>query len=1051
MELDELVAQMRTSPVSLFYGAGVSIDCGGPTWGELSELIKEKFPGKTANDFFQFMQMVIGYNNSNRAEIETLIRKRLASVSPKDQQKYLFSIPWKAILTTNYDHLPDIIDTTIDGSRQIIPIADPDREVNQTRDDHLYCFKLLGDCQYAFPQGGWMVLSTSDLFSESDRRTGFFRKFRTLAISGHIIYLGYSFKDELVFWLLGHMQTVLRSYPWKGFAIIPEEPDQETMKKLDSVGITWIKGTLEEFVNSAKKVFGERPKSAPVDIGCLVIHGQTIDIDRSLFSNIKNKFALLHEDLMMASSEKIQDFLQGSCRTFVPYVWQWDFPRKSTIHWKNPASKASFPEDLALLSSRASITDLTQNLFCALVGIAGSGKTVFANRIAFEWHQTGNPVLFVDSVNPSVDTNALDGLMNEIRDKYLKKTKNVGIENPRPIRWLLIADDCGPIVGQVKILRDHLLATAKPADVLLVARESEAPVDKLKNYELDAIYKLNDTIYEEDRERFLKHFNRFGIFDEDIFNKNIRDREVNISFFALIYSTIHDSRKTIKKLLKEEYDRLDEESKKAYQIVSLIQSYQLAPLVSLITKSQNIDPEWLKPQFQSGSLSGVLRPANYGRSLFALHRVVAEAISEAIFRTSDERKLALKNMIGAVTYGEVSEMRLLENLLNFRIELDVGPKLTLDHKIDLYNRAVEIVKSKPLLIHLGRLQTNAGRFADARKALKEAHDAYVEGFDEREEHVRDAEGRLEHAIAENEIERGQPDLAWVHLKEAERKFNEAKIDPRITPYPYTGLARTYLTEARLIKEKSLQWDLILAAAQECNYLDRYVGETPDSFVVKKEISNFLNSVGFNETHIEKLENRLGKANGYAYLAEIEVANDRFKEALRFAEKGLAFDGMSIWLMRLKVYLLRRLFPDDHKAIRHTLDDYACISGERYDVELSFELAKETYIEGNVREAKALFRELGRKAENHPRKLIPRDPEDRWIEGGSAKRLNGTIMKLPTADLYGRIQTTFPQIYRDPLILRKQDLQYANPKVGDRVSYEIIFNMLGPEASRVRKL
>lgn len=30
MNLDELVVEIKTSPVSLFYGAGVTIACGGP-------------------------------------------------------------------------------------------------------------------------------------------------------------------------------------------------------------------------------------------------------------------------------------------------------------------------------------------------------------------------------------------------------------------------------------------------------------------------------------------------------------------------------------------------------------------------------------------------------------------------------------------------------------------------------------------------------------------------------------------------------------------------------------------------------------------------------------------------------------------------------------------------------------------------------------------------------------------------------------------------------------------------------------------------------------
>ncbi len=485
-------------------------------------------------------------------------------------------------------------------------------------------------------------------------------------------------------------------------------------------------------------------------------------------------------------------------------------------------------------------------------------------------------------------------------------------------------------------------------------------------------------------------------------------------------------------------------------MVSLIQAYQLEPLVSIITKSQNINPDILKPRCELGTLSGLLHSSNHGRSLFTLQRLIAEAIADLAFSNSEERKQALIGIIDAVTYGEELEMRLLESLLNFRLELDIGPKVTLDNKIELYKRAVRIVRSKPLLLHLGRLQTNKHRFDDARKSLFEAHTAYVPGFDEREEHIKDAEGRLENEEAEDYFIRDKVDLAWAHLEEAERKFNEAKVDPRITPHPYTGIARTYLLKAKIVKEKNLQYDLIFAAAQECNYLEKSNGETPESYVIKSEITNRLSALGFNEKHLESLENVIGKANGYAYLAEIRYANDQLDPALSLVEKGLLLDPLSIWLMRLRVSILRRKCPGDHKLINETLDDYSAIA-DKYDVELSFELAKETYMSGNVRLSRVKFRELSRKSENNPRLLIHNEPEDRWYEGANAKRLSGTLIKVPTFDIHGRIRTNFPQMFEDLLIVRRQDLQYGNPMIGDRVSYEVIFNMIGPEASRVRKL
>jgi tetratricopeptide (TPR) repeat protein/GTPase SAR1 family protein len=1051
VNIDELVAEMKRGPVSLFYGAGATLTCGGLSWDQLFSSVKNRFPGGNSNNFFEYMQEIIGYDNSNRAEIEDFVRKLLASVSAKDEQRYLFSIPWRAVLTTNYDSLPESINVTLDGNRQIIPITSSIEPINQMREDHLYCFKLLGDCKYNFPQDGWMALSTSDLFTAADRRARFIEKFRNLAVSGHIVYLGCSFKDELVFLLLSQMKTMLRHFPWKGFAIMPSEPEADVLKKLQSVGITWVRGTLENFVLSAKKVFGERPQSAPVNVGIATVHRQSIDLDRSLLVNIWKKFRILSDDLMVYSSETPIDFLRGICNTFYPYVLNLDYRRKANIIWTNPRTKSSIPAELSLFNERTTIRDLDSNTFIALVGIAGSGKTVVVNRLAVECYQKGNPVIFINPETTSIDYEALDSLLDEIREKYITISNKSGIHNPPPIRWLIVADDCGSLLPELNKLKNHLLSKAKPNDLILVARESETPIERLKDFEIDAVYKLDDTIGESDRNLFLHHFKRFRVMDEDIVNKNLEDREVNSSFFGLIYSSISHSRKTIKRLLEEEYDSLDIESKRIYRVASLIHAFRVSPLVSLIIKSGNIDPDWLFPQLKKGSLSGVLHSINYGRSLIAPNRLIAETICKVAFRTAEDRKLTLNQIISTVTFEDLAEMTFLDNLLNGSIEGDIGPKFSLNQKIDLFRQAVNVVRSRPLLIHLGRLETNAHRFSDARKTFKDAYGAHVERFDERIEHVRDAEGRLEFAIAEAATSSGDDSSAWEHLDEAEEKFVQAKINPRITPHPYEGLGRTYLTKAHIAKEKGIQWEFALAAIQECNYVEKYLGETSEVFVLKKEIENLLDIIGFNETHIEKIGSRIGKANGYAYLAEKKIARGRLAEALNLVEKGLKIDPMCLWLMRLRVSLLRKLAPDSHSEIMETLDDYAAISYERYDIELSFELAKETYISGNAPTSRKLFKELFRKAKHHPRRLIPREPEDRWIEDGKPKRLNGTIIKLPTEDRYGQIKITFPTPFRGYVVVRKRDIQFSNPRVGDRVNLEIVFNMFGPEASRVRPI
>jgi tetratricopeptide (TPR) repeat protein len=1045
MSLQELMSVISENPSSLFYGAGITASCGGLNWGRLLDDLKKKFPSEEL-DPFKYMDEIIGFDNKNRSEVEEFIRDRLAAISPTEDQKYLFSIPWRAVLTTNYDHLPEIISQTIDESRQILPISSPDDQVNR-RVDRLFCFKLLGDSKYSYPHGGWMVLSESDLFSASERRTQFFSEFRNLAEVGHIVYLGYSFADDLVLKLLNQMKTVIGKFPWKGYAVLPTEPTEKIKKKLESVGITYVEADLKEFIEAAKKVFSDKPKSAPIQLSCLTIHGRTIDVDHSVLSNIHGKFALMDNGSLRAETQTISDFLRGNSQSFYPYVFQWDFPRNTQCDWRNPKSTANVPDRLLDLKARITDEELTHNGFVALLGGAGSGKTVVANRLAFEWYSSGNPVIFINSDSTDIDTPALDDLMNEIRTKYLNK---VDALTSRPLRWLILADDCGGILGGLSSLRNHLKSQGKPADIVLISRGTEVSEENLRNTDIDGIYKISDTVSFSEREAFVKYLQKYKILDEELARRNLEDREVNSSLFALMYSCVRNSNENIKNLLKDEFEKLDTESKKVYSLVSLIQSYRINSLISILTKGGSVNYDWLESQAVKGALSGVLKFVNYHTSLVTFNRIIAERICEIAFPTSSDRKAALSRLISVVTNGDYDEMKFLDNLLNYKIEFDIGPRISLDHKMALFQEGIKRVKSKPLLIHLGRIQTNLQRFDDARKSLAEAHSAKIPGFDEIDEHVFDAEARLEFALAEFIQHKDKP-KALEYLEKAEETFLRAKINPKMTPHPYEGMAKVYLLKGKLVVEKEMRWAFILRAMLECNYVENYIGEDTDISLVKMEIEGQLEQVGFTENDVERITDTIGKATAYAYIAEHYIHKKEYEKALECVEKGLLIDFQNIWLMRLRINLLRALQPDNHDEILNTLDDYEAQKNGKYDIELSFELAKETYMAGRIREARTLFKELSFKSAHHPRRLIPRE-KDRWTQQGKAVRLTGTLVELPADDRrYGSVYTTYPLAYKDRVVVRAQDIKTLNPYVGQRMTYEIIFNMLGPEASRLRCL
>jgi hypothetical protein len=399
LELSEIVAIIEKEPVSLFYGAGVSMACGGPSGTHLLSAVKSKFGDSKADSLLKYMDDFIEDDESNRPKVESYLKEKLALISPENSHGYFFSLPWKAMLTTNYDHLPDAVIETLDRNRSIITISDPtEASIDRSKRNILYCFKLMGDVNYNFPNGGWPVLTHRDMGLSNSRRSKFITLFRNLSSTGHMVYIGYSFKDNLVFDVLHEMKYLLGEIPWKGFAIMPNEPGQKTKEKLQRYGIEWVRGTLDEFIMESKKRFGEKPASAPSLVKGFSIHSIALELERATAANIQGKYDILSDADLNPIFDNPMDFFEGiESKSFYPFTQCWDYPRKVKLVYRNPKNQKLADiefKDLLKLSKSGNPSD---NIVMTLTGSAGSGKSIIAKRLAFDWYRYGNPVIFLNT------------------------------------------------------------------------------------------------------------------------------------------------------------------------------------------------------------------------------------------------------------------------------------------------------------------------------------------------------------------------------------------------------------------------------------------------------------------------------------------------------------------------------------------------------------------------------------------------------------------------------------------------------------------------------
>ena len=1053
MKLAEILSEMQKKPTSLFYGAGVCLDCGGPSGSQLFDAITQQFPGGNSTDFFEYLKEIIDFDNTNRNEIEAAIKQSLSLVSPRDEQKYLFSLPWKAIITTNYDRLPNLIVKTIDSRRLVVPVVNPETDfpIDPSKPDSLFCFKLLGDVDFSYPKGGWMVLSANDLKIAFDRRSMFFRMFHSLSATGHIVYIGYSFKDNIVFDLLQEMKFVLRTFPWKGFAILPEEPDKSTAAKMEKMGITWVRGTLREFIDEAKKIFGLIPTSASSIVNQFEIHHFPMRLERATVDNTWRKFKLFDATFLEPFSKEPQHFFEGIDKSFYPFVAGWDFPRRlKKIYIDDENSEAKYFDVENFVEKRTQDGNSSHNIMMALIGSAGSGKTVVANRIAFNWYQSGNPVIFIEPETMILDKMALDGLLDEIWEKYRTETTKKKLVKPPALRFLLIADDCGAMLEQLVDLRSHLRGIGKPADILLVTRTSDLPINRIKRAKTDVIMAVDDTVEKDEWADFISHFEEKGVLDRGVLTSNLKDPSINTSFFALTFTCVRGVQKPLRDIITDEFESLDLPSRNVYATVSLLQSQLLTPLTSLTLAVGKINREWLDSEMEKGRLGGILSLRKGGYEMVAPNRIIAEIVSQLVYRTPEQLFLALKDIVKAVELGNRLEMTLLHLLMTERLRGELGNRLRPEQKISLFNDAVNVVRSRPLLLHLAMLQTQSDRFEEANLTLREAFSAHIPDFDEPEQHIMDAKGRLELRVGEQAAAKNNKVLAWDHFEKAEQLFYDAQISPAVTPHSYQGLGRTFVDKAKIADDEETRWLYLLLAMQECVYAEKYLGGefNPGIALLKQEVLRLLDHESLDETKIARIKVHIGKAAAFAFLAEKEIRRSNYSKAVELVQKGLREDPISLWLIRLNVMLIKKKAPEDLENIKRALQDYLRIENKRFDVPLSFELAMTTFKSGDTRTALHLFKELDERTKDHPMRLT-QDPENRWTEKGELKEFFGTLIEVPTFGKYGKIECTSLPGFRGPISVRKQDIE-GTFHGGERVSFGIIFNMVGPQATRVRR-
>ena len=1044
-KLEDLSKMVLERETSLFIGAGFSMDSGGPGGKQLLNELKSHFGNKNIQDSFAYLESII-HDMDSRKEVEKFLKKYLARIEPNDNQKYLLSLPWKAVLTTNYDHVLDLIEVSLDGNRELKCIVRPEG-IDIRKVEKLFCFKIFGDCDYEYPRDGYMVLNQTDRRQAIFRLQPFFKLFKELAMAGNIVYLGYSFEDNLVFNILADLEFSWKRKPWNGYAISPNPPSESELKKLEKYNVKWVEGDVESFVKTLKSQTGSIPTSYPIENKLMILDNIGINVSRETQINIRSNFYFLNENMLDPLFERPKFFFEGQDTSFYPYFKKWDLKRKITkysSHGKR-TSRYEFGSN-NYVRERIDTTSFTNNIKTVLMGNAGSGKTIVANRIAYNWYRNGGPVIFIDPTSFLIDNRAIKGFIDEVIIAYDRRRKD-SVLNEKTLRFLIVADNKYEHIDKIIETYEYLSFNGYLVDLLIVERKSKI-LSVLDQYLFDSVYEIPNTLTSEDLYLFRDHFKKIKLnIDENIFLENLKNDTINESFFALMYTTIKESQKPLKNTILDEYKELGDRSKLIYSLVSLFDSLGTKIHTSLLLKYVGITQEWLYHQIKNGNLSGIMNISSYGY-IKTNHTIISDIIDSYEYNTTNKYFDVFKELILKMTKGNDLEEEFMHDLLIGKMTYpNIDERVNRKKIIDLYLRMLEKLQTKPLYHHLAIHYLHDKDYDNGKYYIKTAYKTWHPNpkFGTRDENLLDTEGRLELEYAVRLIEKEEEDKAWTHLDRAEKMLENAIYDPISSLPPFQGLARVYYQKGRL-SEGNTKYNFCLVAIakirhlQKLNIEDRYSYselERKILYEIDPYIDNYI---------AENIALIFRNSNGYALLAERELSNKKLDKALLLIDEGLSHYS-TIWLLELRLQIIKEMHPKDIRKLGETLDKYQRVN--EFDVNLAFELAKYLFYLEDYGKSRDVFSELDKKTKSVEGRLGFK-PENILYETNTPISFKGIITQMPKKTFRGLITCyDLPKEMRT-FSVGYWDIAYSGARVKDPVNFNIYFNYTGPHCTNVTK-
>jgi tetratricopeptide (TPR) repeat protein len=377
-----LIEQIRAGKAVLFLGAGASwgaasaVDPKAPPSGkELGRLLSRKFLGGDSDD--KALSLIAEYciDASDIRTVQRYIAEIFNPFKPSATQKAIADFRWIALFTTNYDQIIEKaygenarrLQTPVPLLRNIDRIDQELREPDTVPLIKLHgCISLVDDDRYP------LILTIDQYVTHKTNRQKLFSRFTELAGEYSVVYVGYQIEDADIRAILLELTAPGMSRP-RHYVVTPH-PSERDSKMWEGKHITTIAGTFDDFMATLQI-------EIPPGLRGYKSTAQGHPISKRFSSHAEPSGELINfltndvfyvEAEMKAEAPSAAAFYKGASYGWSAIIAAYDAKRTLV---DTVLSEVVLLEE----SERPRLTD-----FYLITGYAGSGKTVFLKRIAYE-------------------------------------------------------------------------------------------------------------------------------------------------------------------------------------------------------------------------------------------------------------------------------------------------------------------------------------------------------------------------------------------------------------------------------------------------------------------------------------------------------------------------------------------------------------------------------------------------------------------------------------------------------------------------------------------